>query len=201
MSAIWFTADLHIGHRKLAEIRGFGEDTDAHDAVLAANWDTHIRRDDQVWVLGDISLGRGQREEEALQWVRRRPGIKHLISGNHDGCHPHHSKAHKALRDYLEVFETVASAATLKVFGHRVLLSHFPYANDPDGDHTPELRYPEWRMPDTGRWLLHGHTHSQVQVRGRQIHVGLDAHSLHPVSLHWVEAQIRTAEEATECGC
>lgn len=196
MSAIWLTADLHLGHRKVVEIRGFGEDTDAHDNALAANWDSRVRDNDQVWVLGDISLGRGQREDAALEWVGRRPGVKRLVAGNHDAVHPMHSKAYKAMGAYLEVFDTVASAATMKFNGRRILLSHFPYANDPEGDHTSELRYQEWRMPDVGQWLLHGHTHSNVKIRGRQIHVGLDAHDLAPVSMHWVEQQIES--EVTE---
>ncbi len=43
---VWFTSDLHIGHRKVAGIRGFWsedvEDTAAHDAKLAENWDMQL---------------------------------------------------------------------------------------------------------------------------------------------------------------
>ncbi|SLG32789.1 serine/threonine specific protein phosphatase [Mycobacteroides abscessus subsp. abscessus] len=190
MTNIWFTADLHLGHRKVAEIRGFGDNTDAHNTALATNWDNLVRPGDQVWVLGDISIGHGGPETRALEWVSARPGIKHLIAGNHDGCHPMHSRAHKTHRRFLDVFETVQSAATLKIVGQRVLLSHFPYRDDPDGDHTEVLRHNEWRPVDVGQWLLHGHTHSSIARRGRQLHVGVDAHDLTPVPLRWVEDQI-----------
>ncbi|WP_280505785.1 hypothetical protein [Nocardia farcinica] len=156
MTAIWFCSDLHIHHGMVAGLRGFA-DVDDHDAAVAANWDRLVR-----------------------------PGIKHLVSGNHDETHPMRSRAHKRMRRWLDVFETVQSVATLRIAGQRVLLSHFPYRDDPDGDHAPESRHAEWRMPDTGQWLLHGHTHSHIQVRGRQIHVGLDAHQLRPVPLPWV---------------
>ncbi|MFJ1457490.1 metallophosphoesterase [Nocardia wallacei] len=190
MSEVWFTADLHVGHRLLAELRGFGS-VPEHDAALAAHWDRLIGADDPVWVLGDISVGGKQAQLAALDWVSRRPGRKHLITGNHDGCHPMRSEAHRWQRIYLDTaFDSVQQSAIRKVGGTRILLSHFPFQGSGDGDHSPESRFEEWRLPATGdnagRWLLHGHTHSRDRVRGRQIHVGLDAHGLKPVPLAWV---------------
>ena len=193
MTGIWFTADIHVGHAKVAELRGF-PDTDSHDQALAQRWDAVIRPADQVWVLGDISGGHGFSEDKALFWISQRPGIKHLIAGNHDGVHPLHSGAHRIQPLYLRVFASVNSSAVRKVCGQRILLSHFPYRDDPHGDHTPQPRYPEYRLPDTGQYLLHGHTHSHIAVRGRQLHVGLDAHHLSPVPLAWVEKQITEQE-------
>lgn len=186
MTGIWFTSDLHIGHHLVAGLRGFMGDIDAHDAHLAENWDRTVRPDDQVWVLGDLTGRRGD-EQRGLDWIKARPGIKHLIAGNHDACHPLHSKSHKALPMYLEAFSTVQQSAIRKIQGQRVLLSHFPYT----ADHTDEMRHPQWRFRDLGRWLLHGHTHSSVQQRGRELHVGLDAHNLTPVDLSWVEQRIK----------
>lgn len=189
MTAIWFTSDLHVGHKLLAQIRGFGDDTDAHDAHLAEQWDRLVRPVDQVWVLGDVTGRRGD-EQRGLYWMMQRPGVKHLIAGNHDSCHPLHHQSHKALPAYLTAFATVQQSATRKILGHRVLLSHFPYGTNPGADHTETVRYPEWRFPDTGRWLLHGHTHSTVQQRGRELHVGVDAHGLAPLPLKWVEERM-----------
>lgn len=195
MTAVWFTSDLHVGgHKRVVEARGY-TDPDEHDRVLAERWDAVVRPADQVWVLGDLCIGQGAPQRRALDWVSARHGVKYLIAGNHDSCHAHRSQAHRELRRYLEVFEFVSIAATLKIAGERVLLSHFPYAG-PGGDHTDELRYPEWRLPDTGQWLLHGHTHTAIQQRGRQLHVGVDAHNLRPVPLTWVAARI-AAEQAT----
>lgn len=189
MTGIWFTSDLHVGgHVKVSELRGFAT-TDEHDAELARRWDAVVRPTDQVWVLGDV-VGRRGHETRGLEWISERPGIKHLVSGNHDDTHPLHSGAYKALPTWLEVFATVQSAATRKIAGHRVLLNHFPFANDPEGDHTTVLRHIEWRPMDVGGWLLHGHTHSDIQQRGRQLHVGVDAHGLEPVPLKWVEERI-----------
>lgn len=189
MTAIWFLSDLHVGgHKKVSEIRGF-DDPAEHDAVLAANWDRVVRPQDQVWILGDV-IGRRGDEQRGLDWIAARPGIKHLIAGNHDPVHGLHIQAHKVLPQWLEVFATVQQCAVRKIAGHRVILNHFPLRDDPDGDHTAVLRHNEWRMPDTGGWHVHGHTHSNIQQRGRQLHVGLDAHELAPVSLHWIEERI-----------
>nr|WP_280185449.1 MULTISPECIES: metallophosphoesterase family protein [Nocardia] len=189
MSAIWFTSDLHVGHRLVAELRGFGDDVDAHDAALAEQWDRLIRPDDQVWLLGDL-IGRRGHERRGLDWIAARNRTVHLVAGNHCSVHPMHTGATGELPRWLEVFATVQQTAVRRIGGQRVLLSHFPYRDDPDGDHTEVLRHNEWRMPDTGQWLLHGHTHSAVQQRGRQLHVGVDAHGLRPVPLHWVAERI-----------
>jgi calcineurin-like phosphoesterase family protein len=188
MTQLWFTSDDHVGHHNIALTRGFDEAA-SHDAALAAAWDAVVRPNDQVWVLGDTSMEGKRNVERALQWFADRPGAKHLIPGNHCSCHPMHSQAHKWLRAYLEVFETVQQSAVRKIHGHRVLLSHFPYS----ADHTAEVRYPQWRFRDEGAWLIHGHTHSPNKVSGREIHVGVDAHDLTPVSLNWIEDVIAAA--------
>lgn len=192
MSGIWFTADLHLGHTLLAGLRGFGEDTAAHDAEIARRWDFLVKPQDQVWVLGDLCIGRGRSHHAALDWIGERPGIKHLIFGNHDSGHPMHREAHKVQAEYFRVFASAQQSGMRKIAGQRVILSHFPYATD----HTETARYPEWRVPNHGQWLLHGHTHSaEKRTSSVEIHVGLDAHGLSPVPIKWVEHVIARAED------
>lgn len=187
----WFTADLHIGHQKVAEIRlGQGVTTGYHDDLLAENWDSLIEPEDTIWVLGDISAGGSTAQRNALEWVKQRPGTKHLIAGNHDGCHPMHRNSHKWQPVYLEAFASVQMAARRRFTKYQthtsVLLSHFPYEGDREF-----TRYPEWRLRDEGHPILHGHTHS-VMKRSHsegltpQVHVGVDAWDLWPVSLEAV---------------
>lgn len=168
--AVYFTSDLHIGHRLVAGLRGFttaGEsDPVAHDAALAENWDLAINRDDQVWVLGDISAGGQSSQANALQWISQRPGVKHLITGNHDGVHPMHRDAHKHHKRYYEVFESVQSAARRRVpieqgVNAEVLLSHFPYASPLM---TPTWETDEWReLPEFPGYRISPHG----EIRGR----------------------------------
>jgi calcineurin-like phosphoesterase family protein len=199
---VFFTSDLHLAHRKVAQIRWQRAFPDIelppeplvlrwHDQLLAQNWDATVAHDDVVWVLGDLALSATQTGiNTVLQWVLDRPGRKHLIPGNHDPVHPLHRQAHKWQKTYTNwAFESVQLAARRKVTTptgtHEVLLSHMPYT----GDRNQIDRDTQWRLKDEGRWLLHGHLHGADPRSGpRQIDVGLDAWNLTPVSLDQVAA-------------
>lgn len=185
MSKVWFTSDLHLGHHKVAGLRGFTDVSD-HDAVLFDNWTQLVNPGDQVWVLGDIAVSS---PDYALYLLGAMPGHKHLISGNHDNVHPMHRDSHKSLKKHgwLDVFESVQPFARRRINGKSVLLSHFPYSAD-----RGEARYPQYRLPDLGEYLLHGHTHlSEVRTSDHEIHVGLDAWDLRPVPLEVIEEFIQ----------
>jgi len=192
MNAIWYTSDLHVGHARVAELRGFAT-IGEHDQRIAAEWAARVGKRDHVWVLGDLALSDVDR---ALRIVRGLPGIKHFVTGNHDPCFPMHRGAHKQQRRFLETFESVQAFARRRIRGHEVLLSHFPY----DTDHTEEIRYSQYRLRDEGRWLVHGHTHGKERRHGYQIHVGLDAWDLRPVHESEVADLIVDGEEEKEAG-
>lgn len=183
--SVWFTSDLHIGHRLVADLRGF-TDPDEHDAQLADSWRSSVRAGDHVWVLGDLAASSPVR---ALEWIADMPGIKHLVSGNHDKCHPMHRDAHNWQRRYLDAFQSVQPFARRKIVGRDVMLSHFPYLVDRE-----EPRYMQYRLRDEGAWLLHGHLHVAERVTSaREIHVGVDAWGLEPVSLDVIASRIEEA--------
>jgi len=184
----WFTSDLHLRHEFVAKTRGF-DTTFNHDLEIMRNWKRSIRPGDTVWVLGDLCMSKTH-VDYALSILKDLPGAKHLVAGNHDPVSPIHVGAHKHLATYLNVFESVQAYAKIKVEGQKVLLSHYPY----DDDHTDQARYTQFRLPDEGNWLIHGHTHKKDQfVHGKQIHVGLDAHGLVPVQLGEIAGIIREA--------
>lgn len=175
---VFYTSDLHIGHRLVASHRDFFDgDTDAHDAALAQYWDATVKKDDIVFVLGDTGIGRF--EQVVLPWFEARPGRKHLIAGNHDPVHPSRSDAVKLQPRWLQVFETINPYTTRRIAGEKVILSHFPYASYGDGTthgEPGEGRWAEWRVPEhLGKFLLHGHTHGPEKAHGKQFHVGWDA--------------------------
>ncbi|MDT8915809.1 metallophosphoesterase family protein [Amycolatopsis sp. PS_44_ISF1] len=184
---VHFTSDLHIGHRRVAEIRGFSS-AHEHDEHLAASWRAVVKPADQVWVLGDIAASSPTR---ALEVLADLPGEKHLIFGNHDTAHPMNRDAHRHLRTYLEVFASAASAARRRINGREVVLSHFPYRRD-----RGPARHQQWRLRDEGLWLLHGHTHGPETLTygEREIHVGLDAWALKPVALETIADLLEAAE-------
>jgi calcineurin-like phosphoesterase family protein len=188
----FFTSDLHFGHRKVAALRGFGEEPAsvlAHDEEISARWRGIVSEGDVVYVLGDLSAGGRAGTEHALGLLMGLPGRKRLILGNHDPAHPMNREAWKWSERFGVVFEQVAPFARTKVLGREVVLSHFPYERD-----RGETRYAQWRLRDEGLPLLHGHTHGEERLTvtprpapagspGRvEVHVGVDAWGLSPVT-------------------
>jgi calcineurin-like phosphoesterase family protein len=148
-----------------------------HDEHLIDQWNRIVGPGDQVWHLGDVGMGP---EIDILAKVSRLRGEKHLITGNHDPVWPGHRDSYKKQRRWLETFASVQPFARRRVGkGRSYLLSHFPY----QGDHQDEDRYSEYRLPDTGLWVIHGHVHNEWAERGRQINVGVDARDWRPVNM------------------
>lgn len=190
MSNVYYTSDIHIGHRLVAGLRGFYDednvldvpvtaenpagaeaqpDTDAHDEWLAEIWDSTLRKGDQVFVLGDISINGGQ---HALDWIAARPGVKHLIAGNHDPVGPWDRRSLRLTPQWLQYFETIQPYLRRKLNGHNFLLSHFPYMPYDRG----EPRFEQYRLPNLGLPLVHGHVHSDQKFEyPDHLHVGVDA--------------------------
>lgn len=202
MGATWYTADPHFWHELLARLRGFST-VEEHNEAIIANHNKRVDSADTVWWAGDMTLA-----NPARLWplMDRLNGTPHLILGNHDRPFGGHRGSHRHLREYMEHFASVQAFARHQIAGQTVLLSHFPYQGS--GDHTEVERHTQYRLPDRGEWLLHGHTHSDqvltpppgpplaihggtTLARGRQIHVGLDAWGLRPVALHEIERLIQ----------
>lgn len=188
---VYFTSDLHLGHKMVAGLRNF-EDTQDHDQMIMDNWRRTIRDNDTVWVLGDIAMSDYM---YALSCLSTLPGRKRLISGNHDAVHPMHGKKSEDLQKlYMEVFDSVGTTATRKFNGRKFMMSHFPYATDRE---STEIRYMQYRLRDEGLWLLHGHLHMKTKVNllQREIHVGVDAWDFTPVHVNTLMATLAEAED------
>ena len=196
----FFTSDPHLWHPLVAGLRGFADPAEWSEQ-FAQTWREQVGRNDVVWVLGDLALGKWR---EALQLVADLPGTKHLVSGNHDKCWPGDIDGARHQRAYLEVFETVGPFARKKVAGRKVSLSHFPI----EGDHTETSRADQWRLRPFDGVLLHGHTHGPEvlttfqsgEFTTTQIHVGLDAWDLRLVSEDEVAALCGIPPKETALG-
>lgn len=175
----FFTADLHLGHTNIISFcnRPFAS-VDAMNAALLANWTDTVGDDDEIWVLGDVAMGR---IAETLPTIGSLPGRKHLVPGNHDRCWPGHDRLRPQDEEmYIDVgFEIHPESVSFQLGEVPVTACHFPVAGDSQaedrfGDHRPEV------PADT--WLLHGHVHQSWQTNGRQINVGVDVWNFRPVS-------------------
>ena len=161
----WFISDPHLGHPFVADLRGFASVAD-HDAAVLSSLDV-VTPEDVLWVLGDVTCtGDRTKISRSLSMLMGHPARKHLVAGNHDPVHPMHREAHKWIPFYSQAFQSVQPFARFYVAGtdkgdrrRNLLLSHFPYTGDSHGGD----RYAQYRLPDLGLPLVHGHTHQSEQ--------------------------------------
>lgn len=181
---IFLTSDLHLGHKFVAKLRGF-DDVTEHDALIIRNIRKQVKENDTLYILGDVAMGGWA---ETIKPVKELSFTKVLVTGNHDRCFVGSQNGIGHIGDVAVRggFHAVTQFARLRV-DQEYMLSHFPYEDiDTAG---PEGRFDEYRLKDMGIPIFHGHTHSDKKLtfstQGTpQIHVGLDAWGMRPVSLH-----------------
>lgn len=182
MGNVFFTADTHFNHQAMITNgwRPFSSVEEMNE-TLVQRWNDQVRKNDQVWHLGDFGMGP---DPEHLEFLQRLNGEKHLITGNHDKPWPGNRQSHKHQPKWREAgFSSIQAFARRRIAGRSVMISHFPY----EGDHTGEDRYEQYRLLDDGEFLLHGHVHDAWQVKGRQINVGVDVWKFYPIPLEQIE--------------
>jgi calcineurin-like phosphoesterase family protein len=183
----YFTSDQHFGHKNIiAYSRRPFRDMEEMTRELIARHNAVVGEGDVVIHVGDFSLD----DRLVAPVLRQLRGRHRLVAGNHDTCHPVHSKHVKKTAAYLAWgFESVDTRIDVGPY----LVCHLPYEGD-HGEH--EERFPEWRPADEGRWLLHGHVHEAWGVRGRMVNVGVDARDYRPITLEAVDALVAAAGPA-----
>lgn len=179
----WFTSDWHFNHANIIEYTerpfwdGDTPDTDAMNRALIDNFNEMVAPEDEVWFVGDVAMGKRSESLPLFKQLVCRNLL--LVPGNHDNVHRMFPKWAKHVDLYEDAgFTIMGSQETVTIDSTEVLVCHFPYS----GDSHEEDRYSGLRPDDTGQWLIHGHTHSPEKGSGRQIHVGVDAWDLRPVS-------------------
>ena len=164
---IWFTSDLHLGHTNIIvhTHRPWATVTQMDDALIR-NVNACARRDDTLYVLGDVSFRMRVGDVAALlSRIRCRHMV--LVNGNHDKDWSQ-AGVFEDVRDYLEIKAPG---------GRRLCLFHYPLMT--------------WNGMYRGAIQLHGHIHSEgpsYNERNRDAHllrydVGVDANDYRPVSL------------------
>ena len=78
----YFISDLHFGHKNcLAYDNRPFQDVDEHDKAIIENWNRVVGKDDDVYILGDISW---HKTDKTIEFFEQLKGKLHLIIGNHD---------------------------------------------------------------------------------------------------------------------
>lgn len=202
----FITSDTHIGHRLMSGLRGYGKsllpgerltalnesqvtragqlvrdfDIARHDAYVIDTWNSRVRPDDVVFHAGDVFLG----PHSNIEKIALLNGKKHLITGNHDEIFAGHRQSWRNYREWAGYFESINAFLRINVDDIKCLISHFPYAGYSEGAPSDRIegRYEEYRLPDEGHMLLHGHTHAGEPFTYRDpgklvpnmIHIGWD---------------------------
>lgn len=195
----WFTSDHHFGHQRIIDhcSRPF-QSVYAMNDGLVERWNARVEDDDEVFVIGDLTMSK---THSMLEWLTGRlRGHKILIPGNHDACWHGHKRWGRELPFYRnagfavwnDAWINLSSVCDTSAFGRPVIACHFPFA----GDHSDQDRFVDHRPDDEGQILLHGHVHNAWKIKGRQINVGVDVWDYAPVSLDELAAAYRAEKVA-----
>lgn len=191
MHKVWFISDTHFHHNNVlyfhpkrreaagisiseltscSEIENAGEKKEAKKAILLKHdewlmnlWNSTIKREDVVYILGDFSLGNKEYTEKILNKLH---GKKYLIRGNHD-------KSCQGLERY---FEWVGDVKEVK-FTH----NQFSFIDENEAFCVEMCHFPflSWNRRPHGTVCAHGHCHGSIdnwnkESKELRVDVGLD---------------------------
>lgn len=109
----WFSSDLHFGDDRFDLFYRPFENIKEQHQVIIDNWNKIVKKEDEVWLIGDISV-----TDEHVSLLDKLNGIKHLIIGNYD------EPRLELLRPYFESMQ-IEGVVQLSI-GKNVYLNHYP---------------------------------------------------------------------------
>lgn len=85
----WITSDLHLFHKNIITYcnRPHSDEYEMNDVIINA-WNSTVKPDDRVIVVGDLTAGLYDRQDALLEVIGRLAGVKTLVMGNHDHLRP-----------------------------------------------------------------------------------------------------------------
>ncbi len=139
----YYISDLHLFHQNVIAMDGrrFDSLEQMHQHVIE-RWNSRVNKKDDVFVLGDLSWGRGKETAELLSQLK---GHITLIRGNHDD---------RYLKDkeFDYAFHNVFDYDERKDDGRNVMLSHYPMPF-----YNKQFRRNE--QGESRTFMLYGHVH------------------------------------------
>lgn len=158
---IYFIADLHLGHTKLAiSTRGYSS-VEEHDSHLINSINNKVKSEDKLYILGDLTL-RKKTELTKLKEISCKN--LYLVKGNHD-CEINS-------REQLKYFKDIYGCLRVECF----MLTHIP------------IHPIEFEMGRRYKYNIHGHSHGRYNFNSwldgdRYIDVGVEVINYTPISL------------------
>jgi calcineurin-like phosphoesterase family protein len=185
----WFWSDMHFGHDAVIDFcnRPFTDKEHMKEELIARH-NKVVKPNDLVIYGGDIFFHHTKNQMREV--LSRLNGRKILVRGNHD-FKP---------REMMNVgFDLCVESMEMIIANEKVLISHFPYRMNERLYKWLKIKkffykilklrtvhlekYHDKRPVDRGQFLLHGHTHDTYKVKGRMIHIGVDAWNYTPVNI------------------
>ena len=166
-SRTWVFSDPHFEHEATVAIFGRSFRGCHHgDGYLLEQWTRDVMDRDTVICLGDVTMGRPT--DGLIDRLRRLPGRKILVAGNHDRAH---------IRRLRRAFE-VAACACLPG-NPRLLFTHVPLDDVP-----------------AGCVNVHGHVHRKTSVDACRINVCVEQIGYRPIRVSDVRGLARRLDGA-----
>lgn len=163
----WYTSDLHFSYENIIDLcnRPFKDVSEMNNKILE-NFREKIGKDDFLFILGDVSAY-GQ-EPEYL--IRKIPGHKILIKGNHDKSL---IKRHSFRQCFTDIVSNEIVRDTVDDQEVKIFLTHYPMA--------------EWDGYWKEIWQFYGHVHNNphggaalMSMIPTAINVGVDVQNFMP---------------------
>ena len=154
--SIFITSDPHFNHNNIIKFcnRPFGN-IDEMNEVLIQNWNNIVKDNDEIYILGDVSLGSSK---NTLKILEKLNGIKYLIRGNHE-------KSILSNAECRNHFEWIKDYFELKYDNKYFMLFHYA------------MRV--WNKSHHGSIHLYGHSHDSLdkggEYNGLSMDVGMDS--------------------------
>lgn len=161
--SVYFSSDLHLGHRNIHNYRTRFSSGEEHDEYIMDMLSGLINKRYTYWFLGDVCFTKDALKKfSSLQ--KTKDHFK-IVLGNHD------LERNLTIRDWANEFNHVYSLVKYKEFW----LSHAPI-------HSDELR---------GKVNIHGHTHYYNIDDKRYINVCVDNTDYKLISLESIRKNIK----------
>ena len=144
----YYIADNHFFHEGInfrMDHRGF-KAVELMNEYMIEKWNSRVRRNDEVVILGDFSIGRAEETNDILSKLH---GRLYMICGNHDKWIQNKSANLSRIKDYAEMNDN----------GRKVILCHYPIMC-----YNGQFRIDKNGNPKV--YMLHGHVHKTQDVIG-----------------------------------
>lgn len=157
---IWFCGDPHLLHPKIVAICNRPTTIEEHDMWIIDRINSVVGKHDDLFLLGDVSLGTKEKTEKLLDKIH---GNKHLIAGNHDNNILHSTR-------FTEITQLKDFIFNSPIYPNvHIVLCHYPLVS--------------WNRKPYGSMHLYSHVHDRYVHPDLAFDIGVDANEYFPLNL------------------